>query len=349
MMEKQYDYDKLLTKYFLGKLTSNEKLEFEKWKDASNESLSIYNEAEKVWRSLDLLHEMKTYNSSAALSKVNASIGRSVLKEERGILYYWQRVAAILLLPLLIVSGIYFFVGNQRTGNELAWQTITTPPGVKSQAELPDGTKVWLNSGSSLKYPATFSGKERNVQLEGEAFFDVAKDKGKPFFVNLGKIGIEVVGTTFNIINHGQEEQIEVVLASGKIKLYRGTNNKREILTEMNPGDGAIFDKPGNKLSIKSVDTEKYTSWINGRLVFRDDVMVDVARKLGRWYNIEIEIADADIANYVYTATFKEESIEQVLDLLKRTSPIEYSMAPAKRLDDGSFEKQHIILKKRYQ
>jgi ferric-dicitrate binding protein FerR (iron transport regulator) len=345
-MENQND-DHLLASYFAGKLTQAEIKAVENWRDASEENRLIFRHAEKVWRSLDLLQEMKQYKTDFALRKVNAKIGQATVKGQKGFLFYWQRVAAILLLPILILGGYYFFRNTGVENNTIVWQTITTPPGVKSQAQLPDGTKVWLNSESKLSYPSSFTRHERNIKLEGEAYFEVAKDKRHPFYVDLEKIGIEVTGTTFNVINYKEERQTEVILTSGKVKLLEQKENKRIGITEMEPGQKAVYGGSADKISLQRIDTEKYVSWIYGRLIFRDDPMTEVIRRLNRWFNVDIEIADPGIAQYIYTATFQEETIEQILNLLKRTSPIQYTIIPAQRLDDGSFGKQKIILNKR--
>jgi len=346
-MKNQYDYDKLLATYFSGNLTGSEKEAIEQWKNDSDENLIIFNNAEKVWKSLDLLQEMRGYNADNALSNINLRIKQTPAIVQRGFLFYWQRIAAVLLLPLLIVGAIYFSLDRNISNNAVVWQTITTPPGVKSQVQLPDGTRVWLNSGSSLRYPSSFSGNSRDVEITGEAFFEVVKDEKHPFIIDLGKIGIEVVGTEFNVINYDREKQTEIILASGKVRLFDKKENIRRIITEMEPGQQAVYLKAGNELSLKYVDTEKYISWINGRLIFKDDPMDEVIRKLDRWFNVEIEMGDPEIAQYIYTATFQNETIEQILNLLKRTSPIEYTIIPGRRFDDASFEKQKIILKKR--
>lgn len=346
-MKQPYDYETLLISYFSGRLKDEEKQLIEEWKNSSEENLLIFKNSEKVWKSVNLLQEMRTYNTGQALLSVNNKIGHQPLNKH-GLLFYWQRIAAVLLLPILILGGIYLFPGGQQKKDHLVWQTISTPPGVKSRAQLPDGTKVWLNSETSLRYPSSFASNERNVKLTGEAYFEVAKDKCRPFRVDLGKIGIEVVGTTFNVIHYENEKQTEVILTSGKIKLLELNGNKTHSATEMDPGQKAIYRESDRNLSLQQVDTEKYTSWIDGRLIFRDDKMIEVIKKLNRWFNVKIEIADPEIAQYIYTATFKDETIEQILYLIKRTSPIEYTITPGERLDDGSFEKQKIILNKRY-
>jgi transmembrane sensor len=342
-MKQTEHFETLLPSYFSGKLSPEEKQTVEDWKNASKENGLIFKNAEKIWKGLDLLQEMRTYDISQALLKVNNKIGQQHLNKH-SFLFYWQRIAAVLLLPFLILAGTYLFLDNQSKKDDLIWQTISTPPGVKSQTQLPDGTKVWLNSESSLCYPSSFAGGERNIKLTGEAYFEVAKDKRHPFHVDLGKIGIEVVGTAFNVIHYENEKQTEVVLTSGKIKLLEQKGNKRRTVTEMEPGEKAMYTESSDKISIQRVDTEKYTSWIHGRLFFRDDAMSEVVRRLNRWFNVEIEIPDPEIAQYVYTATFSDETIEQILDLFKKTSPIEYKIIPYKRMNNGSFIKQRIIL-----
>lgn len=346
-MKEHFDYDELLASYFSGTLTRSEEKALEDWKRDSEVNQTVFKNAEKVWQSLNILKEMRGYNVSRALSNVHEKSEQSPSNNQKGFLFYWQRIAAIMLLPLLIGGAIYFIQAKNTLSNSVVWQSISTPPGVKSQVQLPDGTIVWLNSGTNLSYPSSFTDGNRNVKLIGEAFFDVAKDVKHPFVVDLGKINIEVVGTKFDVINYEQDGQTEVVLASGKVKLFEKHENKSWLVSEMQPGQQAIYLKAGNTISLKDVDVEKYSSWIGGKLIFKDDSMDQIIRKLDRWFNVQIEIADPSIGGYIYTATFQNETIEQILSLIKRTSPVEYTIIPGKRLSDGSFEKQQIILRKR--
>lgn len=346
-MKEHFDYDELLASYFSGTLTGDEEKELEDWKGASEENRMVFKNAEKVWQSLNILHEMRAYDVSRALSNVHRKTEQSSGHYQKNLLFYWQRIAALLLLPLLVGGAIYFIQAKYTSSNSVVWQTISTPPGVKSHVQLPDGTIVWLNSETDLSYPSSFSNGTRNVKLLGEAFFDVAKDAKHPFIVDLGKINIEVIGTKFNVINYEQEGQTEIVLASGKVKLFEKNENESRFVSEMKPGQQAIYLKAGNKISLKDVDAVKYTSWMGGKLIFKDDPMNEVVRKLDRWFNVQIEIADPNIGGYIYTATFQSETIEQILSLIKRTSPVEYTIIPEQRSNDGSFEKQRIILRKR--
>lgn len=348
IMKIEHDYDKLLGNYFSGKLNHDEKKRVEEWKNASEENLAVFSNAEKVWHALDLLKEMKKYDAGKALEKVNGKIERISYPHKKRFLFYWQRIAAILFLPLLIATlGIYFSRTAKTPTEPIVWQTISTPKGVKSQIQLSDGTTVWLNSGSKLTYPSSFSSNERTIKLEGEAYFNVAKNEQQPFYVELDNVGIAVTGTTFNVIHYPEEKQTEVVLTSGKVRLFERKEDKRINIAEMKPGEKAVYEKSTHEIAIVQTDTEKYSAWINGYLIFRDDIMTEVVKKLNRQFNVNIEIADSEIAQYVYTATFKDETLEQILFLLQKTSPITYTILPAKQLNDGSFEAQKIILKKR--
>ncbi len=345
-MTEEFDYTELLARYFSGSLTRQEQEAIEEWKETSEENFLAFKNAEKVSRSIELLREMRRYDPAKALQKVDKEIEKA--RQNKGFLYYWQRIAAVLLLPLLIAGTIFFLAKQDRAPeNSVVWQTVVTPPGIKSQVTLPDGTHVWMNSGSRLSYPTPFVNGNRNVKLTGEAFFSVTKDKEHPFLVNLGKIGIEVIGTKFNVTNYMEERSTEIVLTDGKVKLYGINSEKRQKIAEMQPGQKALYRQGNNKLSLNYVNTDKYTSWIEGRLIFREDSMNEVIRRLDRWFNVDIEIADPEIAGYIYTATFRNETISQILDLLKKTSPIGYTIIPLEKLKDGSFEQQKIILTKK--
>jgi ferric-dicitrate binding protein FerR (iron transport regulator) len=339
-MGSKKEYIDLLPAYFGGSLNEEDCLAVEEWRNETDENLSIFTESEKVYYAMDLLAEMKQYNSSLALKKLNTRINKE--RPTRSLVYYWQRIAAILLFPLLLAS-IYFYFAQSRPG-KIVWQTYYTPPGVKSELQLPDGSSVYLNSDSRIEYPSDFSTKERRVVLHGEAFFNVAKDRSHPFVVDLGKIGVLVTGTKFNVFNYPNEENAEIVLAEGKVNVIENASNTGTLLANMNPGEQVVYEKNGEKLLLHKVDVSRYISWIDGLLIFRDDTMEKVVHRLERWYNVDITIANPEIKEYIFTGTFKHETISQVLDLLKRTSPIDYYIDQSIKQKNGTYEKQRIIL-----
>lgn len=291
---------------------------------------------------MDLLSEMQGYEAGKALTAVHRRINRLSLKRR---VFKLQRIAAILMIPLLLGSVSYIFILRNRLQKaEIVWQTVETMPGQKSIVELPDGSKVWLNSETKLSYPSLFKDKCREVKLLGEAFFEVTEMNDCPMKVHIGDIDIKVLGTRFNVSNYLSDNSANVVLESGSVDLYSSKEDLKNPLLSMKPGQKAVYLKNDRILSLKSVQTEQYTAWTRGELVFRDDPMTDVVRKLNRWYNTEIVITDSTISNYSYTATFQHESLEQILELLSISAPIDYRITRREQDENNMFSRNRVEL-----
>jgi len=336
----------MLPGYFSGELSGEDRAIVDAWRAESPENKEEFRQLQKAWDSYPLLQEMEQYNAFEALRKVNDRIRE---RETRQWLMRFQRIAAVLIIPLSAYTGYLVFKNNsykEVTQSEPVWQTICTPPGVKSRFFLPDSSAVWLNSSSSITYPVAFSGKTRKVKITGEAFLDVKKNEVQPFVVDLGKINVKVFGTRFDVINFENEQQTDVILESGSISLVQGTGNQEKVMATLRAGDMAVFERVNNNLEIKSVKTEKYTAWTEGKLIFREDSMDEVVRKLNRCFNVQIEVADSKILEYIYTATFQNESIDQILELLTISAPIRYQVIQREKKGDV-FSAKRIILRKR--
>lgn len=316
------------------------------WISESPENEAIYRESMKAWEAMILLNEMEQFNSFDALRKVNTKISQPQSAKWWIIL---QRVAAILMLPLLVYSG-FLTIQNQSRNNSqelVMMQTISSRQGMVTQFALPDGTKVWLNSGSQLQFSDRFSGDKREVILKGEAFFEVTKNEKQPFRVNANELKVEVLGTSFNVTNFDGDTQSEVVLVTGKVAL---SSEKDQIVKEYGnilPGHRAVYKKENQEVITKEVDVEKYIAWRDGNLIFQDDSMEDVVKRLSRWFNVEIIINDPEINKYIYKATFRNENLVQVLNLLKLSAPIDYRITDRKALENGDFTKQKVYLMKK--
>lgn len=347
MQSDQQQILELLPAYFEGSLSEPEKGSVESWRNLSQENEAIFKQMEKVWRSLQLLSEMKRYNPQKALQQVNQKLNP---KNDQRWWFIWQRVAAILFIPILI-AAVWLSLRKTESPELLAvapvWHTYSTPPGVKAKFFLPDSTQVWLNSSSSISYPAQFDTDKRNVTVTGEIFFDVKHQSGQPFVVGMDNIHVRVLGTRFNVINYEREDRSEVILQSGKVELCSGTSENLTSLSELRPNEMASFSKVTKSVHIKQVNAEKYTAWTRGRLIFQDDPMDEVVRKLNRWFNVDIEVTDPEILEYVYTATFQDETIDQILELLSISAPIRYRIIPRAKQDDDIFSSKRIILSKR--
>lgn len=159
--------------------------------------------------------------------------------------------------------------------------TLSTPQGKDFRLILADGTKVWVNAESKLTYPRVFNGKERVVHLQGEAYFEVKKDKRHPFIVECGILKTQVLGTSFNVRSY-MDDKPHVTLVEGRVNV---TKNKQRIL--LHPGQDATFDNQGNLIS-KNVDLESYICWKNGYFYFDDELLINIMIKIGRWYNMDV-------------------------------------------------------------
>lgn len=327
----------MLPAFFEGTLNSENHKKVLEWKTNNEQT---FNEFQEVWEHTELLQRMQKYDAQKALRTINSKIER---KSGSQFLKYFQRIAAILILPLIIVS-LYF---STKSTNEVevvvGWHTLKTGAGMRSEFELPDGTNVFLNSNTTLSYPVVFNGGTRNVKLQGEAYFDVAKNVEKPFILNTGKIQVEVTGTEFKASNYSSEKLTEIVLVEGSVNLCQlNASGERNVIQKMIPGERATLNQLNNSMYVDKVDVQKYIAWKDGKLLFRNDSMEEVVLRLNRWYNVDIELSGCDLGDYVYTATFVDESLIQVLDLLKISAPIDYKTVKRKRKDDNSFSKMKI-------
>lgn len=267
-------------------------------------------------------------------------------------IFSWiTKVAAVLLLPVL---GILIYMLQNQPAESIASAGLTpdslqivTPVGSRTVVKLPDGSLVYLNHGSKLKYPQQFSGKVREVILSGEGYFDVAYDPGKPFFVNIEKLKIKAVGTKFNVSAYPGEGSIATTLVEGKVSIEPTTgSDKGKPFYSLVPGQHVNFEiQTGNIFSVKG-DINKYIAWKEGKVIFENESITGVAGRLSRMFNVDIDIAD-EIKEYTYTVTFIDEPLFQILDLMKIATPIKYHALPRTKLPDGTFSRQKIFIEKK--
>ncbi|WP_372774767.1 FecR family protein [Mangrovibacterium sp.] len=261
------------------------------------------------------------------------------------------QAAAILLIPVL---GILFYTLSERK-TELAQYAgmtvdsleIVAPVGSRTIVQLSDGSVVHLNSGSKLKYPQFFTSKTRDVKLTGEGYFEVAHNPEKPFIVHAGELNIKALGTEFNVLAYPDTEVFETTLINGKVVLEQGVgNNKTKTISAMEPGQHVQYNIRTDEVSSSFENVEKFIAWRDGKLMFIDTPIGEVAEKLSRMFNVDI-LVDKDIEDYIYTVTFLDEPLFQILDLMAIATPIDYKSLPRKKLTDGRYTKQKIIISRK--
>jgi len=341
---------KILEEFLAGTGTSQDKDTIIDWFSNLTEESHLKEISFPVWDNPDkllALHEDKAEN---LLDRIHHRIRlqeHSAGKENRNIIRYLNilsRVAAILFIPLVI----YIWASRDRiftSQSDFVYSEIQCPPGTRTMFNLPDGSRGWLNSGSSLEFPLEFKGKTREVRLSGEAFFEVKSNPRRPFIVSADHIQAIAYGTSFNVFAYPSEKNNEVTLVEGIVEVFGGKDGISQKFRTMEPGQMCSFDLVSSSYRIQTADVEKNISWKNGKLIFRDDRFTEVVQKCNRWYNVEIIIKDKELETFTYVGTFQDESLDEVLKLLSLTAPLEYKDLGRKRKEDGTFEKRKIELR----
>lgn len=294
-------------------------------------------DAELIHRRLDKIHHRININQSE-----KPISGKRIKLPLRGayLLKLLSKIAAILLIPvitLLIYTNLphsTFIVNNE----------IVSPPGSRIFLELEDGTKVWLNQGSKLIYPQTFNGKNRSVTLVGEGYFEVAHDTSKPFIVESDGIQVKAVGTSFNVKAYNDSSDFETTLESGKVFIQKEFSGNESTVCEMHPGQHFRLNLKTNKYSLQNEKSFKYVAWKDGKLVFDDDSLSEVVDRLSQWYNVEIILKDPKLSELTCKATFVDESLTEILEMMQIIMPIHCVEFKRTKSDDGVFLKKKIFI-----
>lgn len=204
---------------------------------------------------------------------------------------------------------------------DIAYNTVKTPRGGEYNLKLSDGTVVWLNSESELKYPVSFAGKNRMVRVKGEAFFKVQKDAKRPFFVKTDDGLVRVLGTSFNIRNYYDEKSSVTTLVEGSISMK--TANEELILK---PGEQALVAEDG-KVDVKDVDTDVYTAWKDGRFVFRRQTLSEMMNTLSRWYDVNVFFEDNDSKRVLFTGNIERyDDFQKIIDMVEMMKKVEFKV-----------------------
>ncbi|MBN2635480.1 MAG: DUF4974 domain-containing protein [Prolixibacteraceae bacterium] len=252
----------------------------------------------------------------------------------------FQRIAAILVIPLALSVFTLLYLQKNKNEAEIAYAEIQCPLGVRTKFELPDGSTGFLNSGSNLRFPVSFSG-ERHVSVTGEAFFNIVPDQSHPFIVRTQNLNIKVLGTRFNVIAYREDKKEEVILNSGKVEIL---SPEGKIYDTLKPDQIFTLNTQNKTVEKNNAEALQYIGWTEGKLIFRNEKMKQVAERLGRWYNAEIVVEDTEVLDYALRATFIDEPLDEVLKLLTLTAPITFEEKSRETTNDNTYKKRKIVL-----
>lgn len=276
--------------------------------------------------------KMKNEHSAELWAKVSGEVHTMDRRGRKRKLMLWAtRIAAclVLILGLAYLVHLHFFIPPQTN-----YLTKTTERGQRLTFQLSDGSKVKLNAESTLTYPEKFDGNTREIQLSGEAFFEVTKDPNRPFIVGTGEVNTEVLGTSFNI-SAFPGRNIVVTVATGKVNVsaVRGTLPSGEITDNqsfkniiLTPGQQAVYDVTNKGLTHRKVNPGDHLGWKEGILKFNETPLGEVVEILQRWYDVDIQFVNKQLASCAVTSTFQSERIKDVLEELKFIFKLDYTI-----------------------
>lgn len=315
MEDEKMDFDyRLLAKYIIDELSESELEEVVEWRGLSEENRKIFSEVVKLRISWKYTRYNTPVRIEEALGKINDKINRtSRLRLVFPVLKY---AAVALLLISLSYMGVSYFKPE-------TYVTFTVKDGENvKKFILADGTSVWLKSGSSLKVPETFSSDKRNLSLQGEAFFDVAKNASSPLYVSTDYVNVKVIGTAFNVKTDKARRNVETVLARGKIALLDKQWNP---VLDMSPGEKVTYDSRQKEYITEIVDVNVSTAWRLNQFVFENVTLREIVNQLSAKFNVNINLESSELAARRFRCVVNEdESLSDILELLKYLAPIRY-------------------------
>jgi transmembrane sensor len=334
-----------IVRYLSGDADPEEVTDLVRWIELNDSNKEYFDQVRNIWETSSSEFDPETIRTDKALSRVSEIIsGGSGMNT---LWAYWKKIAAVILIPLLL-GNIFWFSRNTEKGSsssQAVYNEIFAAFGTRTAIKLSDGSSVWINSGSSLRYPDRFTGKERVVYLKGEGYFEIESNHSVPFIVKTSTLNVRATGTKFNVSDYATDQNSEVTLVTGKVfvdKLIENGTKKQK--SELFPNQHLVLSKQTGAISVMEEDVNEYIAWKDGKLVFRNKPLSYVMNKISQVFNVEIELQGKALKDYRYRATFEDESLSEILRLLKVSSPIDYIEVKRNLLPDGSFERKKVIV-----
>ena len=303
-----------------GQATQEEVGLLNKWIEENENHLKILQEIQDIYSLNPALPPFFKPDKKKAWKKINKQINDFNFKVR---LIFNSKTFAAASVFLLIVSIAIFRIYHNQTQQILQlYSEIVAPTGQKTMVMLPDSTIVWLNSGSTIQYNGNFGVKDRNVILEGEAFFEVKRNERMQFKVQTGNLSVKVYGTAFNIKNYKNDVLLEITVNKGRV----GVLESAKELKQLTKGEQAVYNKLTNTISYTQTDPELISSWKNNELRFDNTPLAEVVKYMERWYGVKITMDPSMAGKHNYTFKIKTESLTEMLEKLKMMTPISYEI-----------------------
>ena len=329
-MIKNQHIENLFLRLMEGEELSKDELSLLKeWVDENPDDAKEYYAYSLIWNELDTLREVNDEEINEKWSDIN----NKYIKENNNtflLLRKTWKYAAIFILGIILTSLVFIF----KTDDNVSYQVVEVPFGAKSTIQLTDGTEVILNAGSKIEYDTRFNQIDRKINLIGEAYFKVAKNKNKPFTVITDNMTVKAYGTIFNVKAYPGDKNTETTLIEGSVGIKLKNNNGGSFAKEifLKPNERIVYIRPteksgsGKVLIAKNIEPELYTAWVNDNIQVRSKTLKELAVQLERKYNVNIYIMDKALENKRFTGLLKNETIEQIMQVLKLSAHIDYKI-----------------------
>jgi len=323
-MQNEHDQiDLIIASYLSGETSQTEKEELFRWIDESPANKRFFEENQRIWE------KSTSYFPASEIvadrEKIKDQIIQQLSKPGKrvGLSFWIYRVAAILALPVML--GIGWYLGSGRSGSETAMCEVTAPKGQISKCILADGTQIWLNAGTTIKYDPSLKGNFREVKLDGEAYFKVSKNEHKPFLITTKYASIKVLGTIFNLKAYSGDNKVETTLEEGSVEFSLNESSAKPV--ELKPGEQIVFNSSENKLTRSKVETYLHTAWKDGKFVFKDADLKTIIAELERLYDVRIHLQNDSLMQLHFRGMFEyDQNIFSALETLERTTNMKYRM-----------------------
>ncbi len=306
--------DEQLLRYFSGESTADERLELihrvENDDRLKAEFIRLQN-LTAVWKLSFLPPDNKEGEDNYKQFTIHAK-----QKARRSLALNILKYAAIVVI--LVASTVWTTLSLRDRDVDSTLNTLYVPAGQRAQITLNDGTEVWLNAQSTLRYPSHFSKKSRTVEITGEAFFDVAQEKKRPFIVSTQHIDMEVLGTQFNVYSYPDADYIQTDLVEGSVRVYQADDEKSSII--LKPDEQVVIR--GNQMTVSNTHNPEHMLWRNGIYAFSNERLIVIIEKLQLYYDVKIIVEDPEIFNVRYTGKFRQrDGIDEILRIIQKIQP----------------------------
>ena len=319
MIEPEKDIWLLVASMWNGNATPEEKIIFDQWLNENEENKQFYN-------SINRIFPVKKQYDGDTKRRIYNKIQQTILPKQITRRIRFWRYSTVASITVIIVLGVMLLSKKPAVDMD-TFVEAQTPCGVKSKIFLPDGTVVYLNAGSFLRYPVRFNKAKRQVTLEGEAYFEVIRDLKHPFIVQTNQVTIKVYGTHFNVNTFDDKGLIETTLVEGSVGIFKKSDIDQKNGIKLEPNQQAVYDISTGKILVKKVEAELSTVWKDGKIYFENETLASITKKLERNFNVSIRITSPKLRSELFYGLFtKKKNIFQLLDVMKIHNNFNYTM-----------------------